>query len=205
MVVFIDNLAYSLFMISFAGFMLLYLISTIYLDYRKKKKEFSLQLNSAAVPLFMIALYMVVGGLWGQFNWPLPGSYNILFYDPFISFGLVIAAFVASIKFKTKFSFVGFFALLVGIMVIIYGIVGYNLGLTSAPIALLIMYFLYGLAGICAYPVSLIIERLPGMQKSVWVGWSLFLLLFWVLLLFGSLLAGYVGIAAIPAHLLSAP
>ncbi|MCL5100877.1 MAG: DUF981 family protein, partial [Candidatus Marsarchaeota archaeon] len=41
-------------------------------------------------------------------------------------------------------------------------------GLTQAPIALLGLYFLYGLAGIFSYPVALIADRLPGLQKNAW-------------------------------------
>jgi putative membrane protein len=90
-------------------------------------------------------------------------------------------------------------------MIITYGIVGYNIGLTTAPIALLGLYFLYGLAAIFAYPVSLIADRLPGLKKNVWTGWHIILILFWILLLLASLLSAYTGIAAIGQHLISAP
>ncbi len=203
--VFIDNIAYSLFALSFAGFILLYTITSIYLAYRKNKSDFSQYLRSASIPLGIIGAYMVVMGLWGQFNWPLPGSYNILFYDPFVSFGILLLGFALSVKYKTRLEYVGFFGLLVGIMVLIYGVEGYSIGLTSAPLALLGLYFLYGAAGILSFPVSLIVERFPGLKKNHWLGWYIILALFWILLLMASLLAAYIGSAAIPMHLLSAP
>ncbi len=205
MAIFIDNLAYALFVISFAGFMLLYTIISIYLNYLRKGKDFTEYVKAATIPLSVLALYMIISGFWGQFTWPLPGSYNILFYDPFISFGLIIFAFVMSIRYNTKISFVGFLSLMIGVMVIIYGIVGYNVGLTSAPLALLGMYFMYGIAAILGYPVSFILETKPGIKKEVWKGWSILLGLFILFLFIGSCLAAFVGISAIPAHLFSAP
>ncbi|MCL5008475.1 MAG: DUF981 family protein [Candidatus Marsarchaeota archaeon] len=202
---FIDNLAYSLFMLSFAGFILLYTISSVYMAYRKNKKDFGVYLRSAGVPLGLIGAYMLIVGLWGQFTWPLPGSYNILFYDPFISFGILLMGFALSVRYNVRLEYVGFLGLLVGVMVIIYGIEGYGIGLTSAPMALLGLYFLYGVTGILSYPVALVVERLPGLKKNPWIGWYILIALFWIVLLFASLLAGYIGSAAISSHLISPP
>ena len=135
----------------------------------------------------------------------LPGSYNILFYDMMVAFGIVLTSFSASIKFKAKLEYVGFVSLMVGLIAIVYGIEGYGLGLTQAPLALLAMYFFYGAAGVLGYPVSLIVDRLPGLQKNVWLGWEVLLILFWLALLAASILAAVVGAVAIPAHLLTPP
>ncbi len=203
---FTDNLAYSLFAISFAGFLLLYLISSMYRIYRRKHRNFSEHLAAASIPLGLIGLYMFITGLWGQFVWPLPGSYNILFYDPLISFGILLVAFSLAVRYKVRLEYAGILGLMVGVMVIIYGVEGYSIGLTAAPIALLGMYFCYGTAGIFSYPVSLIADRLPGFKKGkVWKGWHIILVIFWFLLLLASVLSAYVGILAIPQHLLSAP
>ncbi len=204
--VFTDNLAYSLFSLSLAGFMLLYTISSMYGVYKRKQRNFSEYLKSASIPLGIIGIYMFIMGIWGQFTWPLPGSYNILFYDPLISFGILLIAFALAVKYGARLEYAGFLGLMVGLMVIAYGIQGYNLGLTSAPMALLLLYFLYGFCGIFAYPVSLIADRLPGLKKGkVWVGWKLTLAAFWILLLLSSLLSAYVATSAISAHLITAP
>ena len=203
--VFIDNLAYSLFAISVAGFLLLYTFASMYLAYRKRSKDYSTYLKGGSIPLAIVGAYLVVMGLWGQFVWPLPGSYNILFYDPFVSFGLIMLAFAAAARTGGKMEYAGFMALLFGVMVIIYGIQGYGIGLTQEPIALLAMYFFYGVAAIFAFPVSLIADRMPGLKPGFWKGWYVMLGIFFVSLLIASLLAGYIGALAIPAHLLSAP
>lgn len=142
----------------------------------------------------------------GQFVWPLPGSYNILFYDPLVSFGIILLAFAFSVRYDAKLEYAGFLGLMVGLMTIGYGFVGYNLGLTQEPVALLLMYFLYGIAGIFAYPVSLIADRLPGVKnKNVWRGWHVTLSIFWILVVLASLLSAFVAISALSSHLLVAP
>lgn len=202
---FIDNLAYGLFSISFASFLLLYTVISMYLVYRRGGKNYSDYLKSASIPLLLIGIYMVITALWGQFTWPLPGSYNTLFYDPMVSFGLLLIGFFAAVRYKVRLEYVGFFGLLVGLLVIVYGIQGYQIGLTQAPLAMLVMFILYGLSGIIAYPVALIADRLPGHKKSVWVGWYVFLALFCILMLLAGLLSAGAGFQAISAHLITAP
>ncbi len=203
--VFIDNLAYSLFAVSFAGFMLLYTTCSIYLAYRKNRKNFSEDLKSASIPLAVIGMFLFLTGIWGQFTWPLPGSYNMLFYDPLISFGFLLLAFSISIKYGAKLEYTGFLGLMVGMMVIVYGVLGYTTGLTKEPLALLAMYLFYGLAGIFSYPISLMADRLPGLQRGIKISWFVLLVIFCILLLLASGLSGMTGIIAIPQHLISAP
>ncbi len=204
--VFIDNLAYSLFSISFASFLLLYTIISMYLVYRKGSKNYQEYLGSSSVPLLLIGIYMVIQAIWGQITWPLPGSYNIIFYDPLLSLGLLLVGFFVAVRSKVRLEYVGFFGLLVGIMVIVYGIQGYQIGLTSAPLAMATMYILYGLSGILAYPVSLIADRLPGHKKgTVWIGWYVLLAAFCIVLLLAGLLSAGTGYFAVSQHLIKAP
>lgn len=203
--VFIDNLAFGLFAISFTGFLLLYTVSSMYLVYRSKKKDYSDHLEGASIPMAIVGTFLVVSGFLGQQTWPLPGSYNILFWDPMVAFGLVSLAFALSIRYQVRLEYSGFLGFLIGIMVLIYGAQGYSLGLTAAPIALLALYVFYGIAGIFSFPVALIADRLPGLQKNAWIGWHIILVIFWLALFAASLTAAYVGASAIGAHLLSAP
>ncbi len=204
--VFIDDLAYGLFSISFAGFILLYTISSMYLVYRSGKKDYIDHLEAASVPMLLVGGYLAILGIWGQFAWPLPGSYNILFFDPMIAFGLVVLAFAIAIMRKVNLEYAGFFGLLVGIMTLIYGWQGYNIGLTLEPFALLLLYAFYGIAGIFAYPVSMIADRLPGHQKgNTWIGWHITLIIFWLALFAASMTSAYIGMSAIGGHLVSAP
>jgi putative membrane protein len=205
---FTDNLAYALFSLSFAGFLILYLVVSEYITYVKKNKnyaDYTARLEAAKAPLLLVGAYMVIMGLWGQMTWPLPGSYNILFYDPLLSFGMIVLALGLSIHFRVRFEYVGFFGLLIGIMTIIYGVQGYSIGLTEEPLALLALYGFFGVSGIFSYPVALLMQKLPGLQRNPWVGWTLCLVIFVVAMLGASLLAAYVAVSAIPSHLISAP
>jgi putative membrane protein len=109
------------------------------------------------------------------------------------------------VRYKVRLEYVGFFGLLVGLLVIVYGIQGYQIGLTQAPLAMLIMFILYGLSGIIAYPVALIADRLPGLKKQVWIGWYVFLALFCILMLLAGLLSAGAGFQAVSQHLITPP
>ena len=80
-----------------------------------------------------------------------------------------------------------------------------SLGLTAAPIALLGMYLLYGIAGLLSYPMSLMFDGLHQMKWDKKVVCQIVLWAFWLVLLFASLLSAYVGLAALPAHLANPP
>ncbi len=204
---FTDNLAFGLFSISFASLMLFYVATSMYFIYRHKRdpKEYTEHMRSAAAPMMVIGSYLVLLGFLGQATWPLPGSYNILFFDPMVAFGMVILAFALSIRSNVKLEYAGFFGLLVGLMALIYGAEGYSIGLTLAPSALLALYFFYGMTGVFSYPAALIFDRLPGHKKTHWIGWDVLLALFWLSLLAAGLTSAYIGISAIPGHLISAP
>lgn len=202
---FIDNLAFSLFAISFAGFLSLYILASICLSYRRKGRDFFEYVRGASIPLGIVGGYLLIMGLLGQLTWPLPGSYNMLFYDPMVAFGMVMLSFAVTAKFGRRLNYAGFLGLLFGVMVIIYGVSGYNIGLTEVPFALLAMYIAYGVAGIFAFPVALLIERLPELKGQLWIGWYLVLAVFFLSLLAASVIAGYIGVLAVPSHLASPP
>ncbi len=200
---FIDNVACALFVIGFSGLLLLYSTVSVYRAARRGKKNPRECLKAACVPLAVLGTFMLVTGLWGQFSWPLPGSYNILFYDPLVLFGVLLVSFCLTVRADLKLEYVGFLGLMLGAMAILYGVAGYNAGLTEAPLALLGMYALYGSAGILSYPVALAVDRFPALQRSRWA--ALAVALFWLALLGASLLAVYIGYVAVPSHLLSPP
>ncbi|MGC8479375.1 MAG: DUF981 family protein [Candidatus Micrarchaeia archaeon] len=93
--------------------------------------------------------------LWGQLTWPLPGSYNILFFDPLMSLSIVLIGFAWSVRARIKIHYVGLFSLIVGLMTIDYGITGYMLRLTQSPLAFMGLFVAYEIIGILAFPVSL--------------------------------------------------
>ncbi len=202
---FVDNLAFSLFAISLAGFMFLYTILSIYVSYLKEQKNYYEDIRTASIPILFIGIYLLLMGLWGQFTWPLPGSYNILFYDPMIAFALVMLSFAGVSRVGGNMEYVGFMALIMGVMAIAYGIQGYFIGLTTQPIALLALFFLYGFAGVLAYPVTIIAQKKPGSRKNPWGGWTAIIILFSLSLFIASCLSGFIGLNAVASHLVTPP
>ena len=203
--VFIDNLAFGLFAITIAGLMLLYSTVSVYFSYKENKKTLSNNIKDITIPLFFIGAYLLIAGLWGGFTWPLPGAYNILFYDPMMAFGIVMLAFATTGRLGGNLEHAGFLALLAGVMVIIYGIEGYSVGLTLSPIALLGMFLFYGFAGILAYPSTIIGQRSIVSQKNIPTLWFAILILFCLSLLAASAIAGYIGFEAVSGHLANPP
>ena len=204
--VFIDNLAYSLFALTFAGLLILYLVVTEWFVFMRKDKNYSnytARLEGAKVPLLVLGIYMIIMAMWGQFTWPLPGSYNILYYDPLVSFGMIVLALGLAVHYRVKFEYVGFFGLLIGIMTIIYGWLGYSIGISKEPVVLLAMFALFGISGIFSYPVALIMEKLPGLEKKPWIGWTICLAIFCLAILGASILSGVIGMSAIGGHLIT--
>jgi putative membrane protein len=162
-------------------------------------------MRSGQIPLALLGLYILITGLYGQFTWPLPGSYNILYYDIFPFWGLFLLASAWALHSKLKLQFVGLFSLLVGAMAILYGFAAYNLGLSSVPIAVLGLYGLFGLAGIFGYPMTLMFDRAQEKLKHKWFGWKIIVWIFLIALVLASLLAIYIAASAVPVHLKSPP
>jgi putative membrane protein len=213
---FVDILTAQLFAMALVGLIVLYASVKAYYAYRMARKGGSTvtyedvlnEIYYASIPVTAIGFYVLLTSIWGQFVWPLPGSYNILFYDPLALGGLVaISAGLAFYKRLTlQLDYVGFFALLVGLVVIYYGYEGFREGLTQEPLALFALYLFFGLAAILSFPYLLSVRRLAGGVTKV-VSPYLFpiIVLFWITLLLGSLLSAYIGLSAVPAHLAHPP
>jgi len=82
------------------------------------------ELKSLYSPLLLLGIYIAVTGVFGNLLWPLPGSYNILFYDLYPLLGIGLIAIAISIKNRTKLEYIGFLALLLGLVTIYYGTLG---------------------------------------------------------------------------------
>ncbi len=201
---FIDDLAFELFTLSLVGVVSVYLTGYAYLEYRKGNSDVEQVMRPGAFILGIMGFIIVILGLDGEMTWPLPGSYNILFYDPYLLFGLVLLTVSLSILFKQKLQFSGILALFSGLIAIYYGINAYYDKMTASPIAMLGMYLAFGLTGFFTYPATLIYDLLPG-KKNVSKLWTVVLVLFWIGLVTSSILAALTGIEAVPQHLLKAP
>ena len=207
---FIDELAYILFAIGFVGVLTLYMTISVYYNYRKNiKKKNNIDIyeiiSGGILPIGAVGIYLFVVALWGQFTWPLPGSYNMLFFDPLMSLSIVLIAFAWSIRTKHKMHYVGLFSLLVGLMTIDYGITGYVLGLTQSPLAFMGLFVSYGLVGVFAFPVTIIMDNQPGKTSSHPKVWFVLVLLFWLFLILATLLAFTVAGLSLYPHLSTPP
>ena len=207
---FVDNLLYQLFAVGSVGVLTFYIALSVYLAYRRSSRKGSRVditgiLEGGMVPLTIIAVYLLISGVVGQLLWPLPGAYNILFYDPMISLALVLLGFSWCVYKSKKLHYVGLFALLTGILTGVYGITGYMLGFTKSPIALLGMFGSFGIAGILAFPMALMVDggsAAMARRKNFWLAVVILFLLF---LAIGTVIAFLLAQQSIYPHLSSPP
>ena len=216
---FIDDLAFELFTLVFAGVILLYMTLGVYYDYSKHgERNLEEHMRNGTAPLAIVGIVILLLGLFSEMTWPLslgPGvpaaveskfqSYNILFSDPYMFAGIVIIAYVLAVRMRYKLAYVGILALFAGIFAIDYGYQGYLLGMTSEPLGMFLMYIAYGAVGILSFPVTLIVDTVPGSKEKFWKGWMILLIMFWIALLGAIVATAYIGLNAIPQHLLHAP
>ena len=201
---FIDDLAMELFTLSLVGVVSIYLTGSVYIAYRKGIKDIEEVLKPGVYPLGILGGIITIMGIYGEMTWPLPGSYNILFYDPYLIIGLILIIMAVSIAMKQKLQFTGILALFSGLIAIYYGANAYMDKMTSSPIAMLGLYIAFGLTGVFTYPTTLIYEMLPGKAKVSKL-WTVVLVIFWIGLVVSAVLAALTAIEAVPQHLLSPP
>ena len=203
--VFIDDLAIELYSLAFVGLLTLYMTLKMYFAYRRGEKNLEGHVRSGIIPMTVLGIFILIMGLAGEMTWPLPGQYNILFFDPYVMLGVILVGATVSMLLRQKLQNVGFLTLMVGLMLLDYGYQAYHLGLTSAPIALLGLYSAYGVAAIFAYPVTLLIDGADSKKGKSDIKWTIALVIFWIFLLLASIVAAFVASSAIPSHLLKAP
>ncbi|EQD79085.1 membrane protein containing DUF981, partial [mine drainage metagenome] len=165
MAAFIDDLALEYFLVTLVSVLTLYTIVYVYLEYRNNgTKDLRSAMAPAGFPLLVLGGVILTIGLFQEFVWPLPGSYNIFYGDPFLMLGMVTLLYAISVLRDYKLQFPGIFALAIGLLAIVYGYNGYINTLPSASEALntFLLYLGYGAFGILVYPVSLIYDILPS-------------------------------------------
>lgn len=124
-------------------------------------------LKGSAVPLGAIGGAATFIGLWSEIAWPLPGSYNILFSDVYLLFGVTLVILAVSVAYSLKLQYAGLFALVAGGMSIAYGWNGYQLGMTKEPFDMFLLYAGFGLMGILALPATALVDHYLANPASV--------------------------------------
>lgn len=202
---FVDDLALELFVLSLVGVISVYMTAMVYVEYRKGNvKDIEGILRQGVFPLGLLGVFIFIMGLFAEMTWPLPGSYNILFYDPFMIIGIVILSMSVAIYLRQKLQYVGILAFFSGWIAIFYGINAYIDNMTQSPIAMLGLYVAFGLTGVFTWPTTYIYDVLPSKGKVSGV-WTILLLIFWVGLIVSSVLSAFTAIEAVPQHLLNPP
>jgi uncharacterized membrane protein len=80
------------------------------------------------------------------------------------------------------------------------------LGLTLEPLVLFMLYVFMGLGAVLSFPYILMVRRVAsGRVTRVHPIMNVVLVVFWVSVFVGSLLAAYVGAVSVPAHLAHPP
>lgn len=204
--VFVDDLAIELFVLSLVGVVSLYMTGTAFVEYRRNgAKDIEKVLRPGAFPLGMLGAFILIMGYFGEMVWPLPGSYNILFGDPFILMGIVITALAVALALRQKLQFVGILAAFSGLISIYYGYHAYMQGMTQEPLAMFGMYIAFGLTGVFTYFATYIYDKFPESNGKPSNAWTLILIIFWIGLIVSAALAAFTALNAVPGHLLNPP
>lgn len=192
MALFIDPLTAQLFAMS-GVFILIGYIFLRLMRLHTTYEEILNELRPAYIPLLLIGIYIAVTGIFGNLLWPLPGSYNILFYDLYPMLGLGLIAIALSIRNGYRLEYIGFLALVLGLVTIYYGAVGYMNNMTKEPLALFLLYGGSGLSSVLFYFVSYQLDR-GKISKGL-------IALEAVLLILTGILAAYISANSVPQHL----
>ena len=165
---FIDILAFYMVTLIFAAVVVGYVSIRGLLAMRKNDTSgLTGALKSAAVPFGAIGGTATFIGLWSEIAWPLPGSYNILFSDVYLLFGITFVILAVSIAYTLKLQYAGLFALVAGGMAIAYGWNGYQVGLTKDPFEMFLLYGAFGLTGILALPATILVDHYLASPSTV--------------------------------------
>ncbi|MEM0272230.1 MAG: DUF981 family protein [Thermoprotei archaeon] len=145
-------------------------------------------LGSLAVGVGVLGAFTLIMGVWMDTTWPLVSSYNILFGEIYVGFGLVLL--MGSISYILGYDLKA--ASYVGAILGLWGLTdAYGIlinGMTSEPTIAAAMYIFGGIAGL----LSPLAVHKPS--KATAAAFALFLVLF-------ALVAWFIGFEASIAHL----
>lgn len=175
---FVDDLGLQLLLVGLVSLTIFYVTVRTYFRYRAGGNEAALNELKSGGPIVGIAGFIVLlYGLYGELTWPLfagntsPAAatlagYNILFYDPTLLLGIILVSFVVTLALKLRTQYVGLFALMAGLIVIYYGVTGYNQGKTTEPLALLGLYTAFGASAIMSFPATFLIDKMLATRAA---------------------------------------
>lgn len=171
---FTDVLAFEIATLLLVAVTLTYVSTVGYFAMRRNDPDgLKHALKSAAIPVGGVGFVAAFLGLWGEIAWPLPGSYNILFSDVYLLFGIVLVGLAFVTYHGLRLQYAGLLAAAAGIVALVYGFAGYQLNLTKEPLEMLLLYSGFGVAAIAALPASIVVDRYlhhPQTGPVFWFG-----------------------------------
>ena len=158
---FVDTLAFQLFTLAFISGILFYSGIVGYVTFRRFGPRRTLEhLKGQAVPLGGLGVLVFGIGFWGEIVWPLPGSFNIRFFDPYSLLGIVLIGFAVSENREWRTQYIGLLAAMTGVLSTYYGASAYSRGLTKEPLAMFLLYVAMGGTAVFTFPVTLWLDRM---------------------------------------------
>lgn len=216
---FVDDLTLILDLLVLVTATVFYTGFFVWLETRRKDPDRAVShLREGATLLALLGALIGVIALWGEFTWPLPGTYDLYFFDPLILLSLLLVAFGATVRLNYPTHFVGMLGVVVGSGIIYYGARAYILGLTKDPLETLLLYLGFGAVAILSYPVTLFIDwfvtgpktpttaPLPSDPQPTypWL-WTVLLGMFLLVVVLAGIAAIAYGFSTAWSHLESAP
>jgi putative membrane protein len=186
--------------------------------YRKDLARANTHLREGADLLGLLGFATGIIAVWGEFTWPLPGSYDLFFFDAVLLLSLLLVAFCLAVRQHYPTHFVGMLGVIIGLGILFYGVRAYDLGLTKDPFETLLLYLGFGAVAIGTYPATLFIDWFvvgptapgadplpsPPVPKYPWLWWCLLGIFMGLVVLAGVAAVGY-GISTAWSHLGSPP
>ena len=163
---FIDFLALQEALLIFAAVIVGYVgFSVWYAMRRNDAAGVKSALKSGAVPIGALGAVATTLAVWAETTWPFPAipgtdlaSYNILFTDVYLLFGLTLVILAVTMALQLKLTYVGLFAFVAGVITMGYGWNGYILHMTKDPLETFLMYLAFGGVGVFALPATAITD-----------------------------------------------
>jgi len=112
-------------------------------------------------PFAMVGLVQFLWGLHLSLTWPLPGSFNIVFGEASVLFGILFLGAALALWNGWDLKIVAIYGVFAGLAAIVMGARLMSLGMTREPVVSGIGFILAGLGGIAAWPTLFMKENRP--------------------------------------------
>ncbi|HKS59145.1 MAG TPA: DUF981 family protein [Thermoplasmata archaeon] len=216
---FIDDLSLVLDLLILVTAAVFYTSVLVWFEFRRKDvPRANTHLREGSVLMGLLGGVLLLIGLWGELVWPLPGTYNLFFFDAVVMLGILLVAFAATVVLRYPTHFVGMLGVIIGLGVLFYGVRAYQLGRTNDPWTTLLLYLAFGGMAIMSYPATLFVDWFvvgpatpnsdplpsPPIPNYPWL-WRILLSMFLFTVFMAGLAAVGYGIETAWGHLASAP